>query len=90
MEQKSLRKNSKYVTHGIHLYKGKFYPQLVKSLLNISHVKKNSIFLDPYCGSGTSMLEGYLNGIKSFGCDLNPLAVLISQTKLSVLQVSPD
>ena len=88
-EQKSLRKNSKYVTHGIHLYKGKFYPQLVKSLLNISRVKKNSIFLDPYCGSGTSMLEGYLNGMKSFGCDLNPLAILISKTKLNVLQVSP-
>lgn len=30
------RKDPKYVTHGIHSYKGKFYPQLAKSLLNIS------------------------------------------------------
>ena len=89
-ESKLQKKNSKYVTHGIHNYKGKFYPQLVKSLLNISQTKTNSVLFDPFCGSGTVALEGYLNGMKAFGCDLNPLAVLISRTKLNILNVDYD
>jgi tRNA G10 N-methylase Trm11 len=71
----SFRRDSKYVTHGIHQYKGKFYPQLVKSLFNIAKLKESVKVLDPFCGSGTVMLEAYLNGFEGYGCDLDPLAV---------------
>jgi len=81
----SKRKEPKYVTHGIHAYKGKFYPQLAKSLLNIAGIDPGAVVLDPFCGSGTVLLEGYLNGFKAYGCDMNPLAVKISRAKAEVL-----
>jgi DNA modification methylase len=83
------RKEPKYVTHGIHAYKGKFYPQLVKSLLNISGVDPGATVLDPFCGSGTVLLEGYLNGFKAHGCDMHPLAVKIGRAKTEVLCLPP-
>jgi DNA modification methylase len=86
--EKSTRKEPKYVTHGIHQYKGKFYPQLVKALLNIANIEPNSNILDPFCGSGTVLLEGYLNGFHAFGCDLNPLAVEVTRSKLDILSVN--
>jgi len=79
------RKDSKYATHGIHPYKGKFYPQLAKSLLNISGAPVGATLLDPYCGSGTTILEGMLNGYSAFGCDFNPLAAKIARAKTLIL-----
>lgn len=78
------RKDPKYVTHGIHQYKGKFYPQLAKSLFNLANSKYKMSVLDPYCGSGTVLLEAQLNGLLGYGIDLNPLAVLIARTKTSL------
>ena len=82
------RKDPKYVTHGLHAFKGKFYPQLVKSLMNMSGIPVGARLLDPYCGSGTTLLEGMLNGFVSYGCDFNPLAVKIAHAKTSILSVS--
>lgn len=81
------RKDPKYVTHGLHAFKGKFYPQLVKSLLNCSTVPVGGSVLDPYCGSGTTLLEGMLNGFTAYGCDFNPLAAKIAHAKTAVLTV---
>jgi DNA modification methylase len=81
------RKDPKYVTHGIHPFKGKFYPQLAKSLLNISGAPVGATLLDPYCGSGTTLLEGMLNGYSSYGCDFNPLAAKIARAKTSILNL---
>jgi DNA modification methylase len=83
------RKDPKYVTHGIHPYKGKFYPQLAKSLINVVGLRPGAVVLDPFCGSGTTLLEGYLNGLSSHGCDLNPLAAKIARCKLGVLELDP-
>ena len=81
------RKDPKYVTHGLHAFKGKFYPQLAKSLINISGIQIGARLLDPYCGSGTTLLEGMLNGLISHGCDFNPLSAKISHAKTSILSV---
>ena len=86
----SARKDPKYVTHGLHPYKGKFYPQLAKGLINIISLAEGSVILDPFCGSGTTLLEGYLNGYKSFGCDINPLAAKIAKVKSNILDEEPD
>ena len=77
----SNRKDPKYVTHGLHPYKGKFYPQLVRPLINISKIPKGSRIFDPFSGSGTIALEAALNGYKAFGCDINPIAVEIAKSK---------
>ena len=79
------RKDPKYATHGLHPYKGKFYPQLAKSLLNVSGVECGSRVLDPYCGSGTVPLECLLNGYQAYGFDMNPLAAKIAKAKSGIL-----
>ncbi|WP_084115306.1 DNA methyltransferase [Paracoccus sphaerophysae] len=81
----SKRKDPKYGTHGLHAYKGKFYPQLAKSLLNISGVPVGGRILDPYCGSGTTLVEAMLNGFAGYGCDFNPLAAKIAKAKTGIL-----
>jgi len=83
------RKDPKYATHGIHAYKGKFYPQLAKALINLSAVPVGSTVLDPFCGSGTTILEAFLNGMVGVGCDLHPLAVKIARAKVGILGVEP-
>lgn len=85
----SNRKDPKYATHGIHPYKGKFYPQLVKSLFNIANLQPGQRVVDPFCGSGTVLLESFLNGYKSYGFDLNPLAAKIARVKIEILQIDP-
>ena len=81
------RKDPKYVTHGLHPFKGKFYPQIAKSLLNMSGARLGARVLDPFCGSGTTLLEGMLNGFEAYGCDLNPLAAKIARAKTAVLTI---
>lgn len=88
--QVSARKDPKYVTHGLHPYKGKFYPQLAKGLLNLYGSGSGLRVFDPFCGSGTTLLEAYLNGHASFGCDMNPLAAKIAKSKVKILEIDPD
>jgi DNA modification methylase len=83
----SRRKDPKYVTHGIHPYKGKFYPQLAKALFNLAGLKPSETVLDPFCGSGTVLLEAYLNGLNPIGADLNILATKIARVKTQLLEV---
>ena len=45
---------------------------------------------DPYCGSGTTLLEGMLNGFRTYGCDFNPLAAKIAHAKTAILAVPRD
>ena len=90
LHQLSARKDPKYVTHGLHPYKGKFYPQLAKGLINLSGLRPGGKIFDPFCGSGTTLLEGYLNGFQTFGCDFHPLAAKIAKAKVEILDVNPD
>lgn len=88
-ESDSARKEPKYLTHGIHPYKGKFYPQLVRPLLNILEVQPGAAVFDPFCGSGTVALESILNGYDAYGCDINPTAVEIAAAKTTVFKAGP-
>ncbi len=83
------RRNLRYGPHGIHEYRGKFFPQLVRSLLNIAGAGPDSLILDPMCGSGTTLTEAVLLGCPAIGLDLNPLSVLVSRAKTGILRVSP-
>jgi DNA modification methylase len=87
---RAARKDPKYVTHGLHPYKGKFYPQLAKGLLNLAGADGGAVLLDPFCGSGTTLLEGYLGGLAAHGCDMHPLAAKIARAKTEILETEPD
>lgn len=75
----------RYGPHDLHEYRGKFFPQLVKSLINISGLPDNSIILDPMCGSGTTLCEAIAANNRAIGADLNPLSVLISKVKAATI-----
>src|SRR5579872_914887 len=63
------RRCLRYGTHGIHEYRGKFFPQLVRSLLNIAGVPKRGVVADPMCGSGTTNVETVLGEYQALGLD---------------------
>jgi site-specific DNA-methyltransferase (cytosine-N4-specific) len=84
------RRCLRYGTHGIHEYRGKFFPQLVRSLLNIAGIPKRGIVADPMCGSGTTNVETVLGENQALGLDMNPLSVLMARVKCSLLSVDPE
>ena len=49
---------------------------------------KDCLVLDPFCGSGTVLLEAILSGHNSIGCDANPLARIIAKVKTN--PIDPD
>lgn len=83
------RQATRYSVHGLHEYKGKFNPQVAKALLNIFKVEPGQVVLDPFCGSGTTLVECCHLGVDAVGTDINPLAVFLSNAKLLGLSVPP-
>jgi len=79
------RQSTRYSVHGLHEYKGKFNPQLAHALLNIFGADQRHRILDPFCGSGTTLVEAAHLGIAGTGFDMNPLAVFIANSKLAAL-----
>lgn len=80
---------NEHLTHGLHYYKAKFFPRMVRSLLNIysaGHTPQDFRVLDCFTGSGTALLEAALLGIPATGLDIDPLSVLISKLKVQALR----
>ncbi len=73
-------------THGFHKYPAKFIPQIPRWAIN-SYVSqgKNQVILDPFVGSGTTLVEGLLYGCHVVGIDIDPLSILISKVKTTRL-----
>jgi len=63
-------------------YKEGFAPELVWELLERFGVPKGATVLDPFCGTGTSLLAAAQHGYNAVGFDITPLAVFVSNTKL--------
>ena len=72
--------DTKEYTHGIHPYPAMMIPQVARRLIEM-YGREGQILLDPYCGTGTTLLEAMLANLKSTGTDLNPLARLIAKAK---------
>lgn len=84
------RQATRYSVHGLHEYKGKFNPQVAKAILNIFGIGRGSRVLDPFCGSGTTIVECAHLGAAGVGTDINPLAVLLANAKLTCLTTPID
>lgn len=78
---------NQYLTHWIYPYKGKFHPQMIRSLLNIIRAAPGDTILDPFVGSGTTAIEAQLLGINCIAIDISPLCVLISRVKTESIEV---
>jgi len=74
-----------YAFHNLYPYKGKFYPRVVRTLINAFKLNQDSLLLDPFNGSGTTTHEASLMGIKSVGIDVTPMGVILSELKNDLL-----
>lgn len=69
----------------IHPYPARFIPDIPRGLISALGCDKDSVILDPFCGSGTTLLEAQRAGFEAVGIDLNPIACLISSVKTQIL-----
>lgn len=74
--------DTKEFTHCYHNYPAMMIPQVARKLLeDYAPEGKLELVFDPYSGSGTTLVESSLKGIRSVGTDLNPLAVFMGRVK---------
>jgi hypothetical protein len=73
------RQRTKHV-HGLHPYLGKFVPQLVEIFLR-KYFTPGQTVLDPFCGSGTTLVQANELGVHSIGCDISAFNVLLCKVK---------
>ncbi|NLT49958.1 MAG: site-specific DNA-methyltransferase, partial [Ignavibacteria bacterium] len=89
-EQYKEAETTKHV-HRLHPYKGKFIPQLVEYFLDEHtdnfktdvYFKPGDIVLDPFAGSGTTLVQSCELGIHSIGIDVSKFNTLISNCKVT-------
>ena len=81
--------------HRLHPYKGKFIPQLVEYFLD-NHIddfkkeiyfKQGDIILDPFCGSGTTLVQANELSMHAIGVDVSIFNTLISNCKLRKVSI---
>ncbi|GIX40323.1 MAG: DNA modification methylase [Leptospiraceae bacterium] len=80
--------NPNIYSHGFHQYPAKFIPQLARKLLRL-FTNENSVVLDIFMGSGTTLIESILLNRKlAIGIELNPFACFMAKVKTTL--INPD
>lgn len=71
------------LTHPFHTYPARLHPATAKILVEFvgEGATRTQPLVDPFCGSGTVLVEARANGLRAIGADLNPLAVLVARAK---------
>jgi SAM-dependent methyltransferase len=69
-------------THGLHRFAAKYVPQVPAWALD-TFGGRGAVVLDPFMGSGTTLVEGVLRGATSVGVDIDPLARFIARAKVT-------
>ncbi|MBN2572155.1 MAG: site-specific DNA-methyltransferase [Ignavibacteriales bacterium] len=78
-------KDTTYITHGYYTYPAKFIPQLASRLIN-ELSKENDIVIDPFMGSGTTIVESIVNKRIGIGTDINDIAYLVTKVKTTPIK----
>lgn len=72
--------NTQQITHGIHPYPARMIPQIANRII-LGWSGENNTILDPFCGSGSVLVESLLTNRNAIGVDINPLAYLLAKVK---------
>ena len=81
-----------YSTHfpNLHKHPATMLPQIGIELFKELNISKHCL-LDPYCGTGSSVLVGMASGFSEFhGFDINPLAILIAKARYTKLNIKKN
>jgi methylase of polypeptide subunit release factors len=70
------------LTHGFHSYPARMHPGIAASIIDVLS-ERGARVLDPFCGSGTVLVEAMLAGRRSIGIDLSPLALRIAEAHVA-------
>ncbi len=73
--------NPNYGPHGWHRYLGRFPAHLVRAIINHFGAKPGETIYDPFVGSGTTLVECRLLGMRGIGTDVCPLSCLMARAK---------
>ncbi len=76
----------KHPLHSMCSYLGCFPPSVPRKIIE-EWVPEGALVLDPFCGSGTTLIEATNLGHPCIGIDLNPLAVALSSAKIQNVDV---
>lgn len=76
--------DTKRATHCFHAYPAMMIPQIAEKIL-FKYGRDAERLFDPYCGTGTSLVEANIKNINAIGTDLNPLARLIAKSKTTII-----
>jgi hypothetical protein len=68
------------LTHGFHSYAGRMHPGTARPVIE-RFSQPGQRVLDPFCGSGTVLVEAMAAGRKATGSDASPLAVIIASVR---------
>ncbi len=73
--------NKRVPIHNWFYFKEGFSRDFVLLIFNWLRIKSNDLILDPFCGSGTTLLASKEFGVNAIGVDASPLAVFVTQVK---------
>jgi DNA modification methylase len=81
-----LSHDTSYMTHGYYTYPAKFIPQVAQRLI-LENSNKGDIVIDPFMGSGTTIVEALLTNRMGIGCDINFVAFLVAKAKTTPVSI---
>lgn len=72
------------LTHGFHSYAGRMHPSIARGAIS-AFSRLGDKVVDPFCGSGTVLVEAQASGRAAVGIDASPLATAIARVRTTVL-----
>src|SRR3990172_7436296 len=75
------RSDTRSSIHSLHPYPARFIAEIPRALIQLFPPREGTFVMDPFCGSGTTLVEAQDAGMPALGIDLHPLACLLSRVK---------